>query len=158
MQLWNWNLTALKLHPRYWIWWTTRKHFRKRNICAKEYNSVIGEHRNERTEKQRSKESASMNEPNKNSGPRIGASDGCYCCYRYSDQRRPITRSNISCWTTKLRIKVHTRNHSSQILIAFIWSMPLNFKFEDNIIYKSVIPVAISFRKACAEIPHSTDI
>jgi hypothetical protein len=34
------------------------------------------------------------------------ASDGYYCCYRYSDQRRPITRSNISCWTTKLRIKV----------------------------------------------------
>ena len=67
------------------------------------------------------------------------ASDGYYCCYKYSDQRRPITRSNISCWTTKLRIKVQTRNHSSQILIAFIWSMPLNFKFADNISYKSQI-------------------
>jgi hypothetical protein len=42
-------------------------------------------------------------------------------------QTLPITCSNIS------------RNHSSQILIAFIWSMPLNFKFEDNLSYKSQI-------------------
>jgi hypothetical protein len=40
-----------------------KKAFQKKKHMCKKYNSAIGEHRNEQTEKQRSKESASMNEP-----------------------------------------------------------------------------------------------